>query len=77
MTADLWKGLAVAAGLLLIIWSMIAAVRWAKKGGGGMAALAIFLQFFGGSIPPPRQTVEDAREAEGKKRSEQDSRPKE
>ena len=67
------KGVIVGCVLLLVVGLMIAAVRGAKKGGGGAAALILLLQFFS-PIPPPRQTVEDARDAEGKKRSEDQGR---
>jgi hypothetical protein len=67
------KGAIVSSGVLLGIAFMVAAVRAAKKGGVSAAALMLLLQFLS-PIPPPRQTIEDARDAEGKKRREDHGR---
>lgn len=66
------KGVIVGALACLAVVALVAAVKGAKGSSRGSAAafLAIFLQFFGGGVPPPRQTIEDAREADEKKRSE-------
>ena len=62
------KGAVVGILVIVLLWGMIASVRWAKKGGTGAAALSILLMLFGGGVPPPQQTIEEAREADGKKR---------
>jgi hypothetical protein len=66
-----WK--AVISVIAIAIWSMITANQWAKKGRGiCVAALGTLLMFFGASVPPPAQTTEGVRDAQGRKGSEID-----
>ena len=67
------KGAIMGTAVVFLVLAMFAAVRKAKKGGGSAAFLFLMLQFLS-PIPPPRQTVEDARDAEGKRRSEDQGR---
>jgi hypothetical protein len=67
------KGAIVGSGVLLVVAFMVTAVRGAKKGRVSAAALMLLLQFLS-PIPPPRQTIEDARDEGGKKRREDHGR---
>lgn len=73
------KGLSVGVAVCLAIGGLAAAVRVAKRSGrsGAGALLVLFLQFFGAGVPPPRQTIEDARKAEDKNRSQGSGRDRE